>query len=52
MELDIAMPALVKQGDWGLVALSVGLRAIQAITLGGEEIKELVALWKENYYEF
>ena len=35
-----------------LVALSVGLRAIQGITLGGEEIKELVALWKENYYEF
>ncbi len=35
-----------------LVALSAGLRAIQGITLGGEEIKELVALWKENYYEF
>lgn len=35
-----------------LVALSVGLRTVQGITLGGEEIKELVALWKENYYEF
>lgn len=35
-----------------LVALSVGLRTVQGITLGSEEIKELVALWKENYYEF
>jgi len=35
-----------------LVALSVGLRTVQGITLGSEELKELVALWKENYYEF
>lgn len=35
-----------------LVALSVGLRTILGIKLGSEEIKEVVALWKENYYEF
>lgn len=35
-----------------LIALSVGVRTIRGITLGSEELKELVALWKENYYEF
>ena len=35
-----------------VVVLSVGLRTIWGITLGNEEKKELVALWKENYYEF
>lgn len=35
-----------------LVGLSVGLRSLQNIKLKQSEIEELVALWKENYYEF
>lgn len=34
-----------------LVGLSVGLRSLQNIKLKQSEIEELVALWKENYYE-
>lgn len=35
-----------------LVGLSVGLRSLQNVKLKQSEIEELVALWKENYYEF
>ena len=35
-----------------LVGLSVGLRSLQNVKLQQSEIEELVALWKENYYEF
>ena len=34
-----------------LVGLSVGLRSLQNIKFKKSEIEELVALWKENYYE-
>ncbi len=35
-----------------LVALSVGWSEIAGVQLSDGEIKELAALWKENYYEF
>lgn len=35
-----------------LVGLSVGLRSLQNVKLKQSEIDELVALWKENYYDF
>ena len=35
-----------------LVALSVGWSEIAGLQLSDEAIEELVALWKENYYEF
>lgn len=35
-----------------LVALSVGWSEVKGIQLSDDEIRELVALWEENYYEF
>lgn len=35
-----------------LIALSVGWSEIAGLQLSDEAIEELVALWKENYYEF
>jgi hypothetical protein len=35
-----------------LLALSLGLRTLKDVTLGEKEVKELILLWKENYYEF
>ena len=35
-----------------LVALSVGYSKIDGVQLCNAEIEEIVALWKENYYEF
>ena len=35
-----------------LIALSVGWSEVKDVQLSDDEIDELVALWKENYYEF
>lgn len=35
-----------------LVALSVGWRELEGVQLSDEEIEEIIALWKVNYYEF
>ena len=35
-----------------LIALSVGWSEVKDVQLSNDEIEELVALWKENYYEF
>ena len=35
-----------------LVALSVGWSEVKDVQLSDDEIRELVALWEENYYEF
>lgn len=35
-----------------LVTLSVGWSEIAGVQLGDDDIRELVALWEENYYEF
>lgn len=35
-----------------LIALSVGWSEVKDVQLNDDEIDELVALWKENYYEF
>ena len=35
-----------------LLALSIGCSELENVQLSGGEIEELLALWKENYYEF
>ena len=35
-----------------LLALSIGYSELEDVQLSDEEIEELAALWKENYYEF
>lgn len=35
-----------------LLALSIGMRTLQKATLSEDTVKELITLWKENYYEF
>ena len=35
-----------------LLALSIGYKELENVQLSDGEIEELLALWKENYYEF
>ena len=35
-----------------LLALSIGYNELENVQLSDGEIEELLALWKENYYEF
>jgi hypothetical protein len=35
-----------------LLALSIGYNELENVQLSDGEVEELLALWKENYYEF